>query len=355
MIGDRIKRARAAAGLSQRDLADRVGVSAMAISKYERDEMTPGSEVLLAIAGALKVRTEYFFRPTRVTVEEVDYRKHASLPKKEQARIEALVGEQVERWVELDEILPGPWAAPFEVLGGLPERISKLGEVEAAAEQVRKEWELGLDPIPNLVDTLEVHGIKVFSIDYDAGKGFDGLAFRVADTPVLVCASDWPGDRQRFTLAHELGHLVLKGRLTDKLDEEKACHRFAGAFLVPRQKVIAALGQRRRWLEPKELQILKHEWGFSMNGWVHRAGELRILAPSNLREMWKLFSRKGWRKKEPGPAYPAERSDLFDQMVYRALGQDLIGESKAAELLQLTVSEFHRQRRMEATDGTDHR
>jgi transcriptional regulator with XRE-family HTH domain len=66
MIGERIKIARRAAGLSQRALAKAVGVSAMAISKYERELDTPGSDVLLRLAQALGVKTEYFLRPTTV-------------------------------------------------------------------------------------------------------------------------------------------------------------------------------------------------------------------------------------------------------------------------------------------------
>lgn len=68
MIGERIKRAREAAGFNQRELAKMAGITAMAISKYEREESTPSSGVLLALSKALGVRTEYFFRHTEVEI-----------------------------------------------------------------------------------------------------------------------------------------------------------------------------------------------------------------------------------------------------------------------------------------------
>ncbi len=117
MIGTRIKRARSAAGLPLRALAEECGVSAMAISKYERDEITPSSDVLLALAKALGVRLEYFFRQHEVELEEVEYRKHPDLPEKIKKRILANVRDQLERWLELEEFIPTRWATEFRLPG----------------------------------------------------------------------------------------------------------------------------------------------------------------------------------------------------------------------------------------------
>ncbi len=116
---------------------------------------------------------------------------------------------------------------------GLPASIADRAEIEAVAERVREAWDLGLNPIPDLIDVLETNGIRVFMIAADAENKFDGLAACVNDMPIVVVGRHWPGDRQRFTLAHELGHLMLQGRLANSIDEEKACNRFAGAFLLP--------------------------------------------------------------------------------------------------------------------------
>ncbi len=98
---------------------------------------------------------------------------------------------------------------------GLPASIADMAEIEAVAERLREAWDLGSNPIPDLIDVLETNGIRVFMIEADAENKFDGLAACVNDMPIVVVGRHWPGDRQRFTLAHELGHLMLQGRLTD--------------------------------------------------------------------------------------------------------------------------------------------
>jgi Zn-dependent peptidase ImmA (M78 family)/transcriptional regulator with XRE-family HTH domain len=351
MIGERIKQARQAAGLALRDLADQCGVSAMAVSKYERGEITPSSDVLLAIGKALGVRIEYFFRDHEVELKEVEYRKHKDLPEKEKKRILAEVRDQLERWLALEEFIPTRWSTQFHVPSGLPEKIASLDEVEAVAQSVRTAWKLGSGAIPDLIDTLELHGLKVFATPYDADRMFDGLCAMANGKPVVVVGGKtWPGDRQRFTLAHELGHFILKDRLAKNLrdQEEKACNRFAGAFLVPKASAEKLLGRDRTWIEPRELQLLKEEWGMSMTAWMLRAYDLGIINKAVKSRLWDHFAANKWTTREPDPQYPLEKPRGFEQLVYRALGEDLIGESKAAELLGLPVAEFAAQRNMEA-------
>ena len=351
MIGDRLKKARNAAGLNMRKLGDLAEISAMAISKYERNESMPSSGVLLALAKALGVRVEYFFRQTEVKLKEVDYRDHDKLPAAEERKVFADVEEQIERWIGLEEFLPTAWSTPFKLPAGLPKKIESMDEIEAVANAVRHAWQLGLNPVPNLTDTLETKGIKVFITRYDGHKHFNGLSAMVNDSPVIVVGKSWPGDRQRFTLAHELGHLILKGRLNKALDEEKACNRFAGAFLVPDVKVKQALGESRKRLEPQELKLLKDEWGLSMQGWLYRTLDLGVVSKATNTELWGLFRQKGWNVKEPEPQYPNEETRLFKQSVYHALAEDLIGESKAAELLGMSVMDLHACRKMECPDA----
>lgn len=348
MIGPRIKQARESAGLSLRDLADRCDLSAMAISKYERGEITPSSEALLALSKALGVRVEYFFRQHEVQLEAVEYRKHADMSEKEKKRILADAREQLERWLALEEFVPTHWASRFALPAGLPDKVDSLDEVEDVAQAVRKAWKLGSDALPALIDTLELHGIKVFVTSIDGDRKFDGLSATANGKPIIliVGGSHQPGDRQRFTLAHELGHLVLKGRLSKRLDEEKACNRFAGAFLAPKDSVLRLLGRSRTWLEPRELHLLKEDWGLSMAGWMLRARDIGILNASGAAQMWSFFKGHGWDKREPEPQYPREQSRGFEQLVYRALAEDQVSESKAAELLGLPLGEFVALRKM---------
>jgi len=345
MIGERIKQARKAAGLSLRTLADRTSVTAMAISKYETGKSTPSSGVLLSLANALGVRTEYFFRPVKIELQEPQYRKHVRLPAKAKQQIDGDVIEQVERFIELERLLPNGPVQVFKLPDDLPTTVSSLDEIENVGVTIRKGWDLGVDPIPVLTDMLEERGIKVIQSNA-IRDDFDGMATKVDGIPVVVVGSNWPGDRQRFTLAHELGHLVLNGRLAVEIDEEAASNRFAGAFLAPASEVKKELGEYRSWLEPRELEVLKKAYGLSMQAWMHRALDLGILPESRYIEMRKYFSARRWTKTEPGDPYPKERPQLFEQLVFRALAQDLISESKAAELLRLPLTEFQKKRNM---------
>lgn len=343
MIGKRILQARKGVGLSLRALAEKAGVSAMAISKYENGKSVPSSAVLMSLADALGVRVEYFFRSTRVHLEEVEYRKHSRLPRKVLGQIEGDVIEQIERFFELEEFLPSSPIEKFELPREIP-TVRDYDDIERVAEQIRRAWNLGTNPIPELIDTLEERGIKVFQSTALHGERFDGLAARVNGSPVVVLGGDWPGDRQRFTLSHELGHLVLAGRLADDLDEEKAANRFAGAFLAPASEVLRELGHKRSSLDIAELCILKMAYGLSIQGWLYRARDLRIINQDYYRKMWSLFRCRGWRKQEPGDQYPREKPKLFLQLVYHAYAEELIGEGKAAELLGKSVSEFRSMR-----------
>lgn len=358
MIGERIHRARKAAGLSLRALAERTGVSHTTLSKFEHGAQVPNSRQLIDLGRALGVRNEYLLRPTEVRLGQVEYRAHGKLSAKLRDRIHADVLDQLERWHELLALFPGDVLPDFALPGDLPGSIAGYDDVEMAADAMRRAWRLGDDPIPDLIDTLESNGILVVQTDAEGDGQFNGLSAMAGEglaRPVIVVHADWPGDRQRFTLGHELGHLVLAGRLSADLDVEKACNRFAGALLVPAVAMRQALGAHRRMLEPKELQLLKAEYGLSMQGCLFRALQAGIITATPQQELFRAFTRNGWRTREPGPDYPAERTVRFRQLVYHALAEDFIGESKAAELLNMPVSRFHRERRMEGTDADPRR
>jgi len=348
MFAERLIRARKATGLSMSGLAMEVGVSANAIKKYEHGVNMPSSVNLLALAKALNVRTEYFFRPIKVELKGIEYRKRANTPKKILNQINGDVMDQAERWTELldlypDSVKPVP---SFALPDGLPERISAAEEIEAIANFMRAAWDLGLNPIPDLIDTLESKGVMIISTNVEAKKKFDGLAGSIGDMPVVVVSAHQPGDRQRFTLAHELGHLVLRGRLAENLNEEKACNHFAGAFLFPKQAVLQHLGENRSAIEPRELFMLKHEFGISMMAILIRVFQCGVISESLKTQYFMRFNKLGWRTKEPGDSYPNGETYLFKQLVYRALGEEYIGESKAAELIGMSLSSFHKERKL---------
>jgi len=346
MLGERLKRAREAAGLSLRSLAEKVEVSHTLLSQFEKGQKTPDSGQLIRFSRALGVRSEYFLRPAAYSLEGLEFRKRSNLRVRDEKRIRADVLDQIERRLELEGLFPA-LARGFEAPSDLPGEVVSEEDVEELAILLRQAWGLGLGPIADMVDILEGQGFRVVMVDVDPSARFDGLTAEVGGHPVVVVGREWPGDRQRFTLAHELGHRILAGRLSEEsLEEEKACNRFAGAFLAPRMSVLESLGQKRTWLEPQELALLKEEYGLSMLGWVIRARQLGILRASSYERMARYFSKHGWRREEPR-TYPAEKAHLFPQMVYRALGEDRISESKAAELLAVPLAELRAQRNLD--------
>ncbi|MEF8724346.1 MAG: XRE family transcriptional regulator [Candidatus Accumulibacter phosphatis] len=358
MIGDRIRQARLAAGLTLGALGDKVGVTHTAIQKYEKGTMTPPSSQLLKLARACGIRVEYFFRTHKVELLEPEFRKLATFGKAAQEALKIKVLDRIEKRVELLGFFPESPLLRFDSHIALPERVTGLDQLEGLADQVRDAWKLGLNPIGDLTDTLETRGLLVIVVD-EENSGFSGLTAMARTLnghmyPVVAVSSRWPGDRQRFTLAHELGHLLLSGRLDAQIDEEKACDRFAGAFLAPKAAAVQLLGQSRRGLEWQELYALKHEFGLSMAGWLQRAKQCGVITNAVHLAMWRRFSSKGWRKAEPGDPVQREHPRLFEQLVYRALGEQYVSESKAAELLGIPMMRFHKERQLESVDAAAH-
>ena len=324
-IGGRIKQARKASNLSLRKLADEIGVSAMAISKYERDQDVPSSGVLLGLSQALKVKVDFFFRPNTVFVQLQAYRKHAALGVKEQESIQGRIQDWVERYLEVESIFPDEQHAANLLL----RKVSSLDEVEAVALELRDRWNLGYDPIENLAQLLEDRGIKVGIITgYDH---FDACTFKVEDDPVIVTKAELPGDRQRFNLGHELGHLILD--IQGELKPEQAANRFVGAFLVPAKTARFELGAQRTDLNINELYILKQKYGLSMQAWIYRAKDLFIISENTAARLFQQFRVNDWHRQEPGKSYPSETPMRMERLIYRALAEDLISRSRAQELL----------------------
>ena len=332
-IGERVKQARRIRGMSQRELAKKTGVSAQAISKYERDKNVPSSGVLLRLSKALDLGIEFFVRPQRVAKITPDYRKRRALPRKMEAAIVAKITDWLERYLEIENILhPDGDVSKFRYPESFPRKVGSMDDVEKAAEDLRQSWDLGSGPIESLINLLEDRGIKVGVIDAD--DRFDACTFNAEDDAeilIIITRRNMPGDRQRFSVAHELGHLMLEPQ--DDLDGEKAAQRFAGAFLVPEKRAHFELGYEIRTLSDFELLALKHKYGLSMQAWIYRAKDLGIISEPRASALFKKFRSMGLHKTEPGNPYPSEWPMRFEFLVHLALAEDIISKKRAEELL----------------------
>lgn len=345
MIGNKLRVARSASGLSLRALADAMNgiVSAQAIGKYERNEDMPSSRVLIALARTLDVSEEYLLSEDEIALEGVDFRKKIGTSAREEAILEARAIHMLERYLALEDLLQlrsVTWEQPRSV----PYPVADIRDAEDAARSVRDDWGLGNDPIPQLAELLEERGIKVLSLDLD---DVDGLAAKVrrkdrtAARVIVVKRSTW-SERKRFNLAHELGHMVIAP--SQGIDEEKAAHRFAGAFLVPADVLRAEVGAHRSSISIGELVALKERFGVSIQALAYRCKDLGIINQAAFARLFKIFSERGWRKApfaEPATMKPElEEPKRFDRLCYRALAEGVIGESRAAELLGISVREL---------------
>ena len=222
-----------------------------------------------------------------------------------------------------------------------------MSDAENAAWAIRTYWGLGIDPIPNLSELLEERGIKVLSVDL---LDIDGLTASVRrkngrTVPVIVIKRSAWAERKRFTLAHELGHMLMA--VAPGVDAERAANRFAGAFLMPVEALWREIGKHRTMISLGELLRLKGLFGASFQAISYRCRELGILGEVSFRRLFQVFNKNGWRKppyEEPGAIHPdKERPQRMERLCFRALAERLISESKAAEILGVSVRELTRR------------
>ena len=340
VVGARLKMARKMAGMSQQELGERTGVTRMAISKYERDQITPDSAVLIKLSQALGVKVEYLLRPIEVILAEPAFRKRVTLRVKEQDALIERTRDWIERYLDIESLFG---EQPEFIWPEIDLHIETLNDIERVVLDLRHAWELGLDPIDNLMETLEARDIKVHLIE--GVDKFDALTIWINQTlPVIVVKGDIPGDRQRFNLAHELGHILLD--LGKNVDAEKAANRFAGAFLVPEPAAYEELGEHRQSLSMQELHLLKHKYGLSMQAWIYRAKDLGIISENKSRQLYIQFRQQGWHRIEPGDAYPPESPKRMQQLVLRAMAESVISSTRAEELLDAPLEPLATARRV---------
>lgn len=340
MLNDRIKRARTLRGMSLQEVADRLGdISKQALSKFETGQDVPNSTRLIQLARVLGVKPDYFFRLETVELGAVDFRKNVRFGAKQQESIKEQVRDHLERYLAIEDLFEAAGVRKeFDSKRAFPVRTAD--DAEGAAAELRKRWGIGNDALPNLIELLEERGIKVVQIE--APDDFSGLKAEVCGSgdPVIVLNKTIPGDRQRFTAAHELGHLVMD--IPDDIEESKEellCHRFAGAFIFPRHCVEEEFGQNRKRILLDELKLAKQAYGISMQAIVRRLYELEIL-PKDSFDFWMKVMRR-WGKKEP-KEYLSEVSIRMRLLTYRALAEGFISPSRAAELLNTPLQDIER-------------
>jgi Zn-dependent peptidase ImmA (M78 family)/DNA-binding XRE family transcriptional regulator len=338
-FGERLRSARSMAGYSLQELADLLDntVSKQALGKYEQDKMKPSPEVFMEICKVLKVRPDYFTREILVELQQVEFRKLQRSPEKEIAAVKERTKDYLERYLELEQLLgiKSEFKNPVS-----KKEIQSLEDIEKAAITLRENWNLGLNPINNVVEMLEEHGVKVH--ETEAPEEFDGLSGFANGNPVVVLNTKVnlrKLDRKRFTALHELAHLILP--LPSDLEhktKEKYCHAFAGAVLFPKSEFIKEFGSNRNHIIYKELLLLKEQWGMSVAAMIVRAKDLGLISQHTYTRFWSDFAQ--YKKDEPEVYKGVEKSLRFTQLLLRAVAEEVISLTKAAALNNMKLAEF---------------
>lgn len=345
-FSENLRAARKMKGWSLQELADRVGgITKQALNKYEQGAMKPEGSVLGQLALALGVSPDYFFRASRLELGPVEFRKKAKLTAKETDSIKEKIRDYLERYLEVEGMLniEHEFQAPFIDEHGKPckRKVSSLEEVEEAAAATLQAWRLGINPIPNVVETLEEHGVCVLVLE--TSSSFHGLATHISHLPVIVLNKTDTAERRRFTALHELGHLVLDIEAPTEKEAENFCHRFASAMLLPREVVVREFGSTRKRISDYELIAVKNQYGISAQAIMRRLVDLQVVAGS----YYKYFCIKmsSNRKEENFGRFLGERKESyrFQQLIHRLVAEDIVSDTKAANLAGTTLHEFRLQ------------
>jgi Zn-dependent peptidase ImmA (M78 family)/transcriptional regulator with XRE-family HTH domain len=329
MIAERIRQARLAADLTQGQLADKMGMTKQVISKYENGRSEPSSSVIVKLAQALSQEPGYFLRQPQTTIDWLGYRSKANLGAKTREGIQYRAETYVEQYVSLAEKLA------MEQIETLPmnQVVRTVDAAEKLAASVRQAWSLDHLPIDDITRLVEMKGGIVFGEQGEPDTRFDGLSGWInGERPVIVLNLSMPTDRRRFSLAHELAHLLMDQASNTHEDVEKFANRFAGAFIVSKEAAHQELGFRRNVLSLDELMILKRKYGLSIAGWVYRARDLDIISAVTAARLWQALGERGWRKQEPVELKAEEAPTRLRQMVLRAYAEGIISRTQAEKL-----------------------
>lgn len=360
VLGQRLRVHRIAAGWSLRELSERLNsrVTPQALSQYETGQTCPRSEVLRALARVLGTHVEQLGRdPDPVRPGAIQFRHPMKLTPAVRSRAHGRLMTLTERSLALEQRVGCPLAPPSLPFIAEIEYVRDPEDVEGLAQDVRRRWGLGTGPLPHLVSLFEARGIRVFEsfqreddpdfngcsafMSYSAGSGLD---FPV----VLLNGSHW-GERKRFTLCHELAHLILPSSmhyLLPKGVQESIANSFAGALLLPATRLRDQLGRKRKTLSWYELAEIKEQFGTSYQAITYRCQQIGIITRETFRDLFDDYRRLGWREApyREHLAFPPEHesSTRLKRLALRGITEGIFSRSEAAVLLNTSEKEFNR-------------
>jgi len=294
--------AREVRGLTQSEIAKMIGVQQPTISLIESGQLDASDEIIERLSAGLDFPKDYFFDSLDFRHLPVSFaRKRNSVTQKVARKLRARMN-LVRRRIE---ILSRAVDFPEVDVPSINLDARKI-EPEWPAAEVRAAWNVPPGPIDNVARLLEGHGILIAPMDFETDK-VDGFSIYERNStlpPIIFIRPSMPGDRSRYTLAHELAHIVLHATLPmspDRQDIEEDADRFAAEFLMPKHDVV---GHIVRGMPYSSFVALKPYWKVSVASLIMRAKTLGKITDFQYR---RLFTQLGGRRlSEPYPLPPED-------------------------------------------------
>lgn len=332
--------AREIRGWTQAEVAERTGIVQGTVSKYENGTLDVPEDHLRKIAKALTFPVEFFGQRDRVFGSMcLHHRKRQTLSVKQLRQIHAkfnVIVMQIRRLLQSVEI---DCTHSFPVMS-----IEEYGSPENIARHLRATWRMPSGPVRNLATQIESAGAVIFTLGLDTEK-FDALSLWAPDLPpVLFVNEKFPGDRLRFNLAHELGHLIMHA--TPSADQEAEADRFASEFLMPAEEIKPQLTR----LTFERLATLKSYWKVSIQALIVRAHTLGTITERQMRTLFMKMSANGWRKREPVDV-PVEKPTVVKSLVDVHLKEHGYTVSELCEAIRASEADFRNDYLEEAEQG----
>jgi Zn-dependent peptidase ImmA (M78 family)/DNA-binding XRE family transcriptional regulator len=324
--------------MTRAELAGVVHVSAAAVGQWEAGEARPKPKTLLRVAAELRFPVNYFGAIGRELSVDPERTFFRSLRKSKQIDREAAVAH-ASLIAELVEIIAHRVALPsFDVPSYRVALSATDEEIDALALQVRAYWQLGGEPIVDMVRELERHGTVTARLEL--ADDVDAFSCPYSERAIVILGTDKNDKaRSRLSAAHELGHLVMHRDHPKPADRtlEAQAFRFGSAFLVPPDQLISEWPKGR--LNWRDLLRLKHRWQISLAALMYRARVEHLITPSVYDSTIKYMSRIGWRRTEPGDLGPPERPRLLSRAV-ELLQEHGTGEAALADETHIPLREL---------------
>lgn len=308
---DLLRVARQWRGLQQGEAAQRLGLSQAMLSRSENGLTALTDDLMQRAAEVYDLPRSFFVQTDAVFGAPVSvhpmWRKRASVGARE---LDQLVAELNVRLMHLRRLLQ---AVEVEATYPIPlHPVEDDDDVTRIAGLVRAQWQMPAGPVQNLTRAVEAAGIVVVHSDM-AGAAIDGVTFAAPGLPPLIVLNTaQPADRMRFTLAHELGHLVMHRRQPTRRMEEQA-NEFASSFLMPATDIKPYLSRR---IDLRLLAELKPFWRVSMAALLVRAKTLGLVAYNQERYLWQQFSMAKIRQSEPPELdFPRETATVLPDLI----------------------------------------